>query len=130
VLHDELRKGHGPALLGRANDSRPAMPFEGRDGSRASELETAIALAEMAFIVFRVGQAGPNQVAGAAAGQNTGYRRGLRVDRFENLLVGIRSEVGGQPSREHGPHLTERERAGCIEEVAHLGGLAGCGCRL
>ena len=75
----------------------------------------------MSFILSGVGQTPADEIAGAAADQESGHRLGVGVQRFQRLLVGEVSEIGADSVGQHGSHLAQSQRAGEVQEVAQEG---------
>ena len=121
VLCYESRQRARPASARRPNTRATPVSLDGVYNRRAGDFKPPVTLPKVALIFPRIGQPSPDEVAGAAADQQTGHRLGRRKDCLEGLLLGKTAEVGNRPGRKHGPDFAERERAGDVEEVAQGG---------
>jgi hypothetical protein len=88
VLGDEAGKNFRPVLRAGCPDTASGpMPVERLDHLSSSELQSAVPLPEMPFILTTICRSLPNEVAGAPAHQDSGHGLSGRVNGLEALLI-------------------------------------------
>jgi hypothetical protein len=122
MLQHEIDQGLGPPCFRRGYGSAEAMALQGRYDGLPVQPEGPVPRPEVPLIGMPIRLTLMNEVAGAAADQETRNGLDAALKGLQRLLLTRCGQVCRDAARQHGANFTQGEWAGDIEEVAQESG--------